>query len=1011
MPDPFIEQLAELCRAQPTRAKWVFVPTHAVGRTLGDRLAIEGTDWANLRFVTPLDIALRMGAPFLVERGIDPSEEGLGPALIMRLLLGLPEQPEGGYFRHLADQPSMGQALWLTIRELRMAGVKAADIQLGAFASRAKHAELRALLEAYETFLSNQKRGDMAAVYEEAVLHPDWCPIQSQDCWTELPHENWAPLQRRVLGVLPGDHLLPRALDLPGATIPRRLRESTVERVTPDPAKSPLAFLMAPQKSGPLELFHAGGRDAEIEEVFRRVLLSGATVDQVEVACASDVYPPLVWEKALRYDWKVTAGPGIGASQARPGRALLGLCAWIESDFSAGVMRRLLQSGDVRLAIDVSSGEAARLLVKSEAGWGRATYSVSFTRLAGIYTIVAADPDRSDERRASAAAKIVQIDTLLGWFQQLLASIPEPDADRQVDLESVVAASIAYLEASAARTNALDAVAVAALKDSVSELRALDAFRCPLPVALRFIRERVEGLTVGRDRARPGHLHISSLSDAGFSHRRHLFVVGLEEGRVFPAAVEDPVLLDAERETIDPALRRSSDRTEEAVWSVLSRLATLGGGTSITLSYSCRDTREYRETFPSWLMLQAYRVLTGDSAQSYPGLKTALGTPRSHVPESPIHASSDAAWWLASLAAWGTDAAVLEAFPSLAKGRLADDSRNSNSFGAYDGYVPEAGPVLDPCAHEQAVSATQLEHAAKCPFRHFLERGLGLSPIEDDERDADVWLDPLTRGSEMHDFYALVMRRCRDQNRRADLVKDRDWLAGCARERLGVLRREMPPPSEEVFDREAQDFMADLELFLRAESEVESGRTPIAFEVSFGQTLAAGEPEALAQAEPVLIDLGNGLRFRLRGRIDRIDQIGADAFEIVDYKTGGYFAEAWKGTFAGGSMLQHALYGLAAVELLKRTHQHASITAGTYYFSSVKGRQERRSIARPTSDALTAVLSDLRRVIAKGTFVHAPAECKWCDFARACGSKVFEQAAGKLSDPKLEDYRRLVAYE
>ena len=73
--DPFVAQLAHLCTTHRTRAKWVFVPTHALGRTLGDRLALEGTDWANLRFVTPLDIALRMGAPFLVERGINPSEE------------------------------------------------------------------------------------------------------------------------------------------------------------------------------------------------------------------------------------------------------------------------------------------------------------------------------------------------------------------------------------------------------------------------------------------------------------------------------------------------------------------------------------------------------------------------------------------------------------------------------------------------------------------------------------------------------------------------------------------------------------------------------------------------------------------------------------------------------------------------------------------------------------------------------------------------------------------------
>ena len=103
MNDVSVATLRDLCRVHATRAKWAFVRSHAVGRVLNERLALEGTNTLNLRFVTPLDIALRMGAPFLVERGIDPSEEGLGPALIMRLLLDLPEQ--AGYFRALADQP------------------------------------------------------------------------------------------------------------------------------------------------------------------------------------------------------------------------------------------------------------------------------------------------------------------------------------------------------------------------------------------------------------------------------------------------------------------------------------------------------------------------------------------------------------------------------------------------------------------------------------------------------------------------------------------------------------------------------------------------------------------------------------------------------------------------------------------------------------------------------------------------------------------------------------------
>jgi hypothetical protein len=190
--DPFVEQLASLCRTHVTRSKWVFVPSHAIGRTLGERIALEGTNWLNLRFVTPLDIALSMGAPFLVEKGIDPSEEGLGPALIMRLLLDLPET--GGYFRPLADQPTMAQALWATIRELRMAGIKSIDLKSEAFESNAKHGEMRALLAAHEQFLVTNHRGDMAMVYEEALEHSAWCPIQPEDCWTELPNTIWPPL-------------------------------------------------------------------------------------------------------------------------------------------------------------------------------------------------------------------------------------------------------------------------------------------------------------------------------------------------------------------------------------------------------------------------------------------------------------------------------------------------------------------------------------------------------------------------------------------------------------------------------------------------------------------------------------------------------------------------------------------------------------------------------------------------------------------------------------------------
>src|SRR5262245_5731927 len=209
-----MKQLDALCRAHVTRNKWVFVPSHAIGHTAGERLALDGTNWLNLCFVTPLDLALRMGAPFLVERGIEPSEEGLGAALMMRLLLDLPEK--NGYFRPLADHPTLAEALWSPIRGLRMAGVAAVDLEAHASPSSSNPCELQALLSTYDQCLVNPHRGDMADVYLEAVKHPDWCPIQPADCWTELPDVIWNPLQQRLIASLPGERIMPRALTIAG---------------------------------------------------------------------------------------------------------------------------------------------------------------------------------------------------------------------------------------------------------------------------------------------------------------------------------------------------------------------------------------------------------------------------------------------------------------------------------------------------------------------------------------------------------------------------------------------------------------------------------------------------------------------------------------------------------------------------------------------------------------------------------------------------------------------------
>ena len=113
-------------------------------------------------------------------------------------------------------------------------------------------------------------------------------------------------------------------------------------------------------------------------------------------------------------------------------------------------------------------------------------------------------------------------------------------------------------------------------------------------------------------------------------------------------------------------------------------------------------------------MLQAFRLQQGDATASYQQMKAALGEPVSSLPLEREAAATSSSWWLRSVVGTGAPgiAAVEASFAGLARGRAAAEQRASAQFTEFDGHVPEAGVVLDPCAAGNAFSVTELEKAA-----------------------------------------------------------------------------------------------------------------------------------------------------------------------------------------------------------------------------------------------------------------------------------------------------------
>lgn len=1029
--DPLLAQLEQLCRRAPTRAKWLIVPARATGLAVADRLAREAGAWANLRVVTPLDLAIRMAAPVLLERGITPSEERVGPPLVMRLLRGLDVQPH--YFRALADQPSLASALWRTLRELRFAGIAPGDVPPSAIGSQAKHAEVVALLSAYERWLAEERVADAAMVFATAAAATDYCPVTPSDLRVEWPHAVWEPIVRRFLDVLPGERIDADAIEIAGSPRTARARAfgAPVRFVVPanERAAARLRHLRAPggvsavpAGDASLELFHAGGRHAEIDEIARRVVSLARPLDHVEITCASEDHAWMAWEKCVRLGLKVTLSSGVPVLTTAPGRALVGWCNWVDANFSGSAMRRLLLSGAVAPKAwaetegsrALSPTRAARLLAEAEPSWGRATWAASLDAFAAQEAKRAADTNDDETRRQWRLARSRDARRVGEWVAELLHSLPGDPGE--ATLGATIAAARAFVADNAAVRTPADGLARALLLEMLDGFAAIGDQPWSVNDTLRLVRNEAEGLRAGRDRARPGHVHVSTIAEAGDDGRPVVFVAGLEEGRVFPAAHEDPILLDKEREAIDAALggrgllRLSSDRQEEAIQRRLERLAAVGASAErVTLSYSCRDIREFRETYASWVLLNAFRLQRGDATLSYRALHDALGdVPASPLPRSAGEATTASEWWMAQARrARGGRQAVLDAHPDLARGVAATEARASDEFTVYDGLVTAAA-ALDPTKTGRVTSVSTLEKLAACPFRYFLQHGLRVNELEEGEPDADAWLDPLTRGSVLHDIYAKVMRRARDRGGRVNASEDLAWAQSEAREMLERLRVEMPPPSDAILARESDELLDDVELFVRDE-QAKTDVEPLGFEVEFGPGASGDEP--LNDGRPLELVFASERVLRMRGRIDRIDRLAAGTgYQVLDYKTGYYSRNGYEGVFVRGTRLQPMVYGLAAEQLLQGRDAGARVVRGAYVFPTGRGFRTVKSIDLPAAAETKRVIKLTLDVVASGTFPTTPDEggCRYCPMERACASAPEDATTRKLaSGAALAAFREL----
>lgn len=1011
----FIEVLSDYCGAHILDEKWVLAPSLRVGHQWLELVARQGRPVLNARVKSFQNLAHELAAPALQANGLAFLGRTQREVLVARSFAELCAAG-GGYLSSLAPSLSLIRTLARTLEDLRLAGLSPADLDPDAFEVPAKGREIRSLLSRYEKELQDRSLTDYAGLLELArqrvsSLRRDVHVLAPEDLL-----EGLRAGERALWQAIPESQRTALEVDQPAS--PRTGDESDAALLgwISDPAEAP-----APKGDGAARVFRAVGEVNEVREVLRRCLREGIPFDEVELLYSdADTYLPLIYEVASSpgesASVPVTFAEGIPVRYSRPGRALLGWLYWRRDGYPQATLAWMIQDGLLRIP---SQGPAS--FSRLAAAFRAVPIGLGADRYLRCLDDAVERCQRRRERRQSdqedealTAGKAAELEAHIHALRALRATLAPLLAAATKDdgtPAGALGAAMAFLRDQVRSASELDSYARERLLREMADLSECAAELEPLDIdTFEWLAELPARLRVLGQGPRPGHLYAAPVWSGGHTGRRHTFVVGLDDSRYPGGLRQEPLMLDAERSRVSEDLPTSARDLEARTLGFARMMARTRG--SITLSYCGRDLVDDRDLFPSPVIWSAYRILSGNTTGAYEDLLAWLPASASFAPPEQDDCLDAPDWWRWRLCGETTvsnaGAAISHQFPHLGRGFVAAEARASEAFTEYDGYVPEAGADLDPRRPgAPAVSASGLELLGRCPRDYFFHYALDIAPPEDLVLDPSLWLDPLERGSLLHDVFRDFMCQLREAGLSPQFDRDHELMEGVLEAHVRGMRDVKPPPSQEAFQREVRELRQSAAIFLREEELHCQGWEPFCFEASIGLPSETESP--LDTTDPIPLTLSDGSSISARARIDRIDRLRTDVSTLAvwDYKTGSTYGFDEANPFSDGRRIQNALYLMVTRARIEGLQPACTVSSFGYFFPSTRPNAYGERI-QWTGEVLIAggqeVLVRICRLIGSGCFPFTPepGDARYSDYLPIHGdiAALAEAAARKIANPE-----------
>lgn len=500
----------------------------------------------------------------------------------------------------------------------------------------------------------------------------------------------------------------------------------------------------------------------------------------------------------------------------------------------------------------------------------------------------------------------------------------------------------------------------------------------------------VEAVEVGleaRVRRRVGESGVGvSIGPIGEGSGRDLdisIVVGMAEGIVPAVRREDPLLPDAvtgesqadqlelQRRSLDLAIRAGRD---ERILT-FPRGSLRGGAEKVPSRWLLATLEELAQRKVSETDWQRDTLGCADIVV-VKSFDAGMTRPNSLVGSSP---ATEAEWRVRAGSSARGDC------PIVARAIELRSDRRVGRFTRFTGNVEAAAELVT--LLQQPIAPTRLEDWVSSPYLFFMQRILGVSPLDDP--DEDMRIDPLGRGNLVHkileEYVDEIIGGAPGTLERLSEIADTQLVAAAA---------EAPGWLPQIWQHDARVIRAGVvDWHARDAAERAQGWAPIGVETGFGSDGQA--------AVELGLELGP---MSFLGKVDRIDRHTDGRVRVTDYKTGraDYFKDLVEAEpTANTKKFQLPVYGLFG-QTLAGGHP----VSARYWFVTEKGGFD--SVGYPITDLVIDILrqdlSFCQRSIRSGAFPPRSGALSVAALAELLGKTELDRTWRALRDvPELQE--------